>query len=281
MATAPPVSVVVPAYNNAQYIARTIESVLGQSFTDLELLIADHGSRDSTWEIINSYTHDSRVRVMRTEPGGGAQRNWNRVTDEARGEAVKLVCGDDVLYPTCIAEQLKPLQEGSEVALVACRRDVRDANDGLLLPDRGLPGLAGHVAGWQAIRATVRAGTNIFGEPACVLFRAEALRRAGGWSPTAEYLIDLDMYVRVLQMGDMWAIPRPLAAFRVSSTQWSVALARAQASQTVELFRGLRASDPALVSGLDLMVGATRAYALGAARRAAYLWWGRRLKPSR
>ena len=78
MTTAPPVSVVIPAYNNAQYIAGTIESVLGQSFPDLELLIADHGSRDSTWEIINSYTHDSRVRVI-SDAGYHARATSNGV----------------------------------------------------------------------------------------------------------------------------------------------------------------------------------------------------------
>lgn len=278
MTPAPPVSVVVPAYNNADYIADTIESILAQTFADFELLIADHGSRDATWDIASSYAEDPRMRLMRTERGGGAQRNWNRVTAEARGDAVKLVCGDDLLYPRCLEEQVSVMRESPSLSLVACRRDVRDARGDLLVSDRGLPHLSGLVPGRDAVRATVRAGGNVFGEPACVLMRTAAVRAVGGWSRTAQYLIDVDLYVRVLGHGDLWAIPSALAAFRVSSTQWSVALARDQARQTIDLFRSIHQQRPDVVSDSDLAVGTVRAYALAASRRTAYLWWSRRLQ---
>jgi len=73
----PRVSVVVPAYNNAEYIAETIESILRQTFTDFELIIADHSSTDETLSIIEEYD-DPRIRVLSTEAGGGAKRNWDR-----------------------------------------------------------------------------------------------------------------------------------------------------------------------------------------------------------
>lgn len=278
MTAAPPVSVVIPAYNNADYLGATIESVLEQTFPDFELLIADHASGDATWDVASAYVGDERVRLMRTERGGGAQRNWNRVTAEARGDLVKLVCGDDLLYPTCLAEQVAAMRDNPAVSLAAGRRDIRDAHGGLLVSSRGLPRLAGRVAGRDATKATVRAGGNVFGEPACVLMRTEIVRAVGGWSRTEQYLIDVELYLRVLRRGDLWASPSALAAFRVSSTQWSVALAREQARQTIDLFRRLHHDQPELVSRRDLVEGSARAYALAASRRAAYLWWSRRLR---
>ncbi len=93
----PRVSIVIPAYNNADYLAETVDSVLAQTFTDFEVVIADHSSTDGTWDVMQRYADEPRVRLLRTEAGGGALRNWNRVSQEAGGELIKLVCGDDLL----------------------------------------------------------------------------------------------------------------------------------------------------------------------------------------
>ena len=276
MSARPPVSVVVPAYNNAAFVGATIESILGQTFGDFELLIADHASTDDTWSIVSEYADDERVRLLRSPAGGGAASNWNRVTDEARGDFVKLVCADDLIYPTCLAEQVRVLSECSEVALVASPRDVVDASGRILVKRRGLAGLSGHVAGPEAIRRSVRSGGNIFGEPACALFRGDAMRAAGAWSTTNPYLIDVDMYLRVLLLGDFYALSKVLAAFRVSSSQWSVALVRDQASQTVLVNHSV-ATAVSSVTPIDVRVGAARAYANALMRRVAYVAWSRRM----
>ena len=108
MATVPRVSVVIPAFENAPYIRATVTSVLAQTYPDFELVVADHSSSDGTWEILQEFAADPRVRLLRTPAGGGADRNWNRVTEAARGELVKLVCGDDLLAPEALATQVAP-----------------------------------------------------------------------------------------------------------------------------------------------------------------------------
>ena len=70
----PRVSVVVPSYNNASFIEETMDSILGQTFEDFELVVADHSSSDGTWERLQRYGADPRVRLIRTEPGVGAPR---------------------------------------------------------------------------------------------------------------------------------------------------------------------------------------------------------------
>ncbi len=273
----PRVSVVVPSYNNASFIEATMDSILAQTFQDFELVVADHSSADRTWQLLQRYAADPRVRLLQTEAGGGAPRNWSRVTEAARGELVKLVCGDDLIYPECLRRQVEAMDAHPPVVLVAAQRDLIDARGDVILRRRGLAGLAGRVAGRTAARHTVLAGSNIFGEPACVLIRREALQAAGGWDGRHPFVIDEATYVNVLLRGDLFGIDTPLAAFRLSSSQWSVHLARQQSGQVIGFHHRLADDTPGLLSRADLVRGDARARGMAYARRLAYLWVGRRM----
>lgn len=272
------VSVVVPAYQNAAFIELTLDSVLEQTHRDLEVVVADHGSTDGTWDKIQRYAQDPRVVLLQTRKGGGAERNWNRVTAAASGSLVKLVCGDDLIYPTCVQEQVEAMQANPGVAMVACRRDLVDAHGRVLLRRRGLPGLVGRVSGPRAVRIAVRAGTNVFGEPACVLLRRDVVSKVGGWSAEQPYVIDEDLYLKVLRHGDLFAQGDSLAAFRITASQWSVALAREQARQGREFLRRVQRDHPDVVSDADVRLGSARATLAAVQRRAAYAVWARRMR---
>lgn len=272
------VSVVVPSYNNVSFIEATMDSILAQTYQEFELVVADHSSTDGTWELLQRYRADPRLRLLRTESGGGASRNWERVTEAARGELLKLVCGDDLIYPDCLRRQVEAMDANPSVVLVAARRDLVDARGDLLISGRGLAGLTGRVAGRAAARHTVVTGSNIFGEPACVLIRRQVLEEAGGWDGRHPYVIDEATYVNVLLRGDFFGIGTSLAAFRLSSAQWSVQLAREQSAQVTGFHSRLSHDAPGLLSRTDLVRGNSRARAMAFARRLAYLWVGRRMR---
>jgi glycosyltransferase involved in cell wall biosynthesis len=275
----PRVSVVIPSFQNAHYIRATMASVLAQTFRDFELVVADHSSTDGTWEILQEFTSDERVRLLRTPTGGGAERNWNRVTREARGELVKLVCGDDLLAPEALAAQVAVFDGHDEqVVMVASARDIVDAAARPVLREQGLGGLAGRVPGPTAIRRSVIRGANIFGEPCCVLLRRTALEAVGGWHGDPGFMIDQATYCRVLLRGDLVIAPGSLAAFRISDTQWSVALAREQAESAAEMHRQIADLVPGLLSARDLRMGNARATLRAFQRRLVYLYLGRRMK---
>ena len=274
----PLVSVVVPAYNSVAFIDATMRSILGQTFTDFELVVSDHSSTDGTWEALQEFTADPRVRLSRLTSGGGAPANWNAVTDLATGEFIKLVCGDDLLSPDSLAEQVAALEAHPAAVMAASPRDVIDAAGTPVLRNRGLAGLRGEVDGTEAIRRTVLAGTNIFGEPAAVLFRRAVLTEAGGWDGRFPYLIDQSTYCAVLLRGNLVAVPRALASFRVSQSQWSVQLVRAQAEQAIGFSRELAAAHPGLLGPRHLLLGSLRARANAYGRRAVYCWLGRRMR---
>jgi glycosyltransferase involved in cell wall biosynthesis len=271
------VSVVIPAYNNADYLRDTIKSVQAQTYTNLEIIISDHSSDDDTWGVMQEFAGDPRITLMATPSGGGARRNWNVVSEAATGEYLKLVCGDDLLHSDAIADQLAAIEGDDSVVLVASARDIVDAHGRPIVRRRGLYGLRGKVSGSEAIRTTVIAGANIFGEPACVLMRRSALESAGWWDDTFPYLIDESTYARVLLAGDFVALPKSLASFRVNGGQWSVRLAAQQSAQASRFHAWVRATHPSIVSARDVAVGDIRAWGMALVRRAAYIWLRNRM----
>lgn len=275
MPATPSVSVVIPAYNNADYVEDAIESVLAQTYAALELVIADHSSADDTAGRIAKYAGHPRVRVLDPTPaGGGALANWNRVSREARGEYLKLLCGDDLLEPTAVERQVAALVEHPSAVLVASRRRLIDANGRTFLEARGLGDMDGLVPGHVAIRKTVRSGTNLFGEPGSVLFRTAALQQVGYWDASDPYLIDQATCVRVLHVGDLYAIRDVQASFRLTATQWSARLIDEQAQHAIGFHRQERLRRPDEISAADEVIGNLNAWRTALMRRLSYVVLG-------
>ncbi len=273
----PRVSVVIPSYNNADFIEATVESVLAQTFADFELVISDHSSTDDTWDLLQRFASDPRVRLFQTPSGGGAPANWLAVTAEASGELLKLVCGDDIIEPDCLAVQVAAIDSAPGIVMVSAKRDLIDARGNVVIRARGLAGMTGRRPGRTAMRRTVVAGANIFGEPACVLFDRAAFTAAGGWKADHPYVIDQQTYCDVLARGDFYGVDRSLAHFRLSAGQWSVNLAKSQSDQVIGFHHALAARNPGVLSRRDLVVGDARARLTAVQRRLAYLWVGRRM----
>ena len=277
MTSSPTVSVVVPAFRQAALISQTLDSVLAQTFTDHELVVADHSSDDGTQQVLDRYRDDPRVRLLDPTPaGGGAPANWNRVTAAARGTYVKLLPGDDLLEPTALERQVEAFRQHPTASLVSSRRRIIDATGRTLKRSHGMPRhLLGAHDGREIVAASVRAGRNIFGEPGSVLMRRDLLVAAGMWDPEKAYLIDQAGYTRTILAGHaagfttVVALGEVLGSFRVSAGQWSVALAGEQAKQASAFHHEL-ARIPGLVSRRDLVQGEVTVRAMATARQGVY-----------
>ena len=100
----PQVSVVMTAYNREPFIGAAIESVLGQTYEDFELVIVDDCSTDRTLEVARTYERlDSRVRVVVNERNLGDYGNRNRAAELVRGPLFKYHDSDDLMYPHCLS----------------------------------------------------------------------------------------------------------------------------------------------------------------------------------
>ncbi|MDY0339632.1 MAG: glycosyltransferase [Coriobacteriia bacterium] len=120
-------SVVVPVYNALEHLADCIDSILGQSFGDLEVLLVDDGSTDGSSELCDEYTErDSRVRVFHRKNGGpSAARNCG--LSAAVGQYVQFVDSDDLLRVDACALLVRAIEEAG-ADLVVCQASVVDAS---------------------------------------------------------------------------------------------------------------------------------------------------------
>jgi glycosyltransferase involved in cell wall biosynthesis len=267
--TTPTVSVCIPTYNGEQYVERTVRSVLAQTFTDFELVVRDDGSTDATLDVVQGID-DSRVRIVAGRENAGAGANFDLAVGEATGAYVKLLCQDDVIYPDCLERQVAAITATPDVVMVSCHRDIVDDHDRVVYRGRGWRSASGVLAGGRVMRATVRAGTNLVGEPSAVLCSREAFEAAGGFDTSYAYMIDLEAWMRLLEHGSLHYLPDSLCTFRVSRTSWSASLRREQARQARELLRTLRDRHPETVTRTDLAIGLTKPTLLAAARRAVF-----------
>lgn len=273
----PLVSVCIPVYNGERHLGEAIASVLAQTLADFELIVMDNVSTDATAAIAEAFD-DPRIRVERPAEHVDVIANWNRATALCTGRYVKLLCHDDTIAPGCLELQVAALEASPGAAMVACRRDITDEHGHVLLAGRGLAGLNGYVDGADAIVRSVRAGTNIFGEPASVLLRGDVLRAIGPWSGDFPYCVDVELYFRMLEAGGLLALPVTQAIFRTHAGSWSAAVQADQARQSRQLFEAWAARPGSRVRRRDVLLGAARAEQLKLGRRVVLSSWFRRLR---
>ncbi|MGD0606737.1 MAG: glycosyltransferase family 2 protein [Streptosporangiaceae bacterium] len=118
MSTAPRLTIGLPVYNGEKYVAESLESLLGQSFTDFELIISDNASTDSTGDICRDYEkQDSRVRYFRQPRNIGLAPNVNFIVGQAGGELYKEASHDDLYARDLLESCVAALDEYPQVVL--------------------------------------------------------------------------------------------------------------------------------------------------------------------
>lgn len=245
-------SVVVPVFNGMPHLSALVDSLLHQDYPNLEFVFAEGGGSDDSARYLASLT-DSRIRLISMPLGTAAAENWTAVTRAARGEFIKLVCQDDLIYPSAISDQVDDLQGQPSAVMAIARRDIIDANGTVLFRGRGLAGLHGQtgqvISGSALVRTCYVQGTNVIGEPLAVLFRAADLLACLPWSDENPLMLDLTMYQRVAAHGSAVLRYTPVGAFRVSASSWSTRIARSQLQQT-KIWQRTYAESPGVHTGL-------------------------------
>jgi len=214
----PTVTVCIPAYNCARFIADAIESVLNQSFADFELLIIDDCSTDNSKEIINSYAdRDSRIIIKVNDKNLGMVANWNLCLETAQGKYIKYLLSDDVLSSKeALQRMVSVLDADSMISVVASGRNIIDAESEYIkkvsyFADGTL------VDGKHVISRCLFAQRNLIGEPTVVMFRKSQANR--GFNAEYSQLVDLEMWFHLLEQGKYAHIGESLSSFRVHPDQ--------------------------------------------------------------
>lgn len=100
------VSIIMPSYNTAKYIAETVQSVLAQTYQNWELIIVDDCSTDDTDEVIKPFLADGRIRYFKNKKNSGAAVSRNRALREAKGKWIAFLDSDDLWLPEKLEKQI-------------------------------------------------------------------------------------------------------------------------------------------------------------------------------
>lgn len=228
---APLVSICIPCYNSENTIGKTIQSVLDQTYSDIEIIISDNASTDQTADVVRNFT-DSRIKLFVNDSNLGMFRNFQAALSRASGKYVKCLCADDVITPDCIEKQVNAFLQhpNDDIVMVTCDKTVIN-EQGKTLFKKGYPAKEGVYNGMAAIRKSFLHGTNLFGEPGCVLFDREVAGKTSGFitDDSLTYVMDFNFFCQLLKRGNLFVIKEPLFSFRVISTSGTAGFKWSQA----------------------------------------------------
>ncbi len=210
----PKVSILMPTYNQAQYITEALESAVKQTYDDFELLVLDNVSTDNTEEIVRAYLDDKRIIYRKNETNIGGVNNFNKAVEMATGEYIKFLFSDDLLIPTALAEFVKVLDENENVSLVTSFFEYVGRHNSLEKQP-----VTGKISGYEAIKKTVTS-INWIGAPSNVIFR-KADFAGFQFEHRWHWMTDFDVWHKLLTRGDLYVIPQFLTKFRQHDSSWS------------------------------------------------------------
>ena len=209
----PTVSALMPVYNAEPYLAEAVESILGQTFADFEFLVVNDGSTDRSGAILERYAaRDRRIRLT-SRPNTGYTVALNQLLDLASGEFVARMDADDVALPQRLERQVDYLRAHRDVVCVGSAVQFIDGAGRFLR--NAHPGMD-----HEAIQQRALAGDCPLNHPSIMMRRA-AVQAVGGYHPEFEPAEDLDLWLRLGEVGRLTNLPEVLMKYRQHARSFS------------------------------------------------------------
>jgi glycosyltransferase involved in cell wall biosynthesis len=214
------ISVLMPVHNARPWLAQAIDSILAQTFRDFELLIIDDGSMDGSGEVLERLAQrDERIH-LRSRPRTGYIAALNEMLEQARGEFIARMDADDIAHPGRFRQQLEFLLSNPGVVCLGTAFEIID--------ERGtrLTRLAPPEDDPEIQRLLLRGHTALC-HPS-VMMRTSALRHIGGYDPQLTSIDDLDLFLRLGEIGLLANLQRSLLRYRIHSSSVSAVAGQQQ-----------------------------------------------------
>ncbi len=201
------VSVLMPVFNSEKYLSDAVESILAQTFTDLEFLILDDGSTDESLRMLERFAaRDRRVRVTSRE-NKGIFVSRNELLEASQGEFIAVMDADDVALPERLSLQVDFLRAHPEVVCVGGAMEMIDGAGRyltrLLLPTSD-----------RAIQEDALKGAGSIAHP-CAMIRKAALVQINGYDARMTVAGDLDLWLRLGEIGQLANLDEALIRYRL------------------------------------------------------------------
>jgi glycosyltransferase involved in cell wall biosynthesis len=234
----PLVSILIPTYNRPEYLRRAVESCLAQTYPHFEVIITDNSTNDDSARMAATWT-DPRLRYFKNQGNIGPVASSNRAVGLARGQYIKFLMDDDLLKPRCLEAMVKALEENPAAGICMAPMELIDENDRRIFPKfygfRTMryryryqvgDGLIGRRRILRDFLAGARRSDYPCTVPSGLMFRAEALRRAGQFREEADFAGDLEMCMRIAPEWDFYYIDEVLSSWRLMAVCHTASLHR-------------------------------------------------------
>jgi glycosyltransferase involved in cell wall biosynthesis len=200
------VSVALSVYNNDRFLRMAVESILNQSFTDFEFLIVDDGSTDRSLPILQEYAaRDQRIRLT-SRANRGIPKTRNELLTQAQGEFIAVMDGDDLALADRLLHQVEFLQQHPEVVCVGGNYDFIDEAGRVLMHHQ----TATTDAEIQQLALT---GNTPINHPSAMM-RRSAMLQVGGYDETLSTSSDLDLFLKLGEIGQLANLPETVLGYR-------------------------------------------------------------------
>ncbi len=203
----PAISVVMSAYNAQTYLNEAIDSIVNQTFGDWEFIIIDDGSKDGTLAILREYEkRDRRFRII-SRPNTGLTKALNEGVAAARGEFIARMDADDVSMPRRFEWQVDYLRAHPDCVLLGGQVELIDPL-GLRI------GMDSHKLKHEEIEAGLLRGKGGAVVHPATMMRAEAVKKIGAYREHFNNSEDLDLFLRLAEVGQIANLPDVLLKYR-------------------------------------------------------------------
>jgi glycosyltransferase involved in cell wall biosynthesis len=201
------VSVILPVYNAEKFLEEAIESVLAQTFYDFELIAINDGSTDSSLAILERFSlADKRVRVISRE-NLGLIKTLNQGIELAQGDLIARMDADDICQPNRFECQVEFLAKNPDIVCVGAQIQLIDVNGRQIM---GMQGPLDH----EDIDAANYSGKSHGIVHPTALIRLSALRLIGGYRSVFRHAEDIDLWLRLAEVGRLANLPVSLLKYR-------------------------------------------------------------------
>lgn len=196
------VSIIIPTYNRAEAVQRAIDSALGQTLSDIEVIVVDDASSDNTGSVVEKI-EDSRLVYVTHEVNRGGSAARNTGIDHSQGDYIAFLDSDDSWKPTKLEKQVAELESRSAEWIAAyCDFRQKRPNQVVECIDNRIRRPTGLEGGEELIdRILLR--TFAHGGASTLLVDAAAVERIDGFNPAFQRHQDLEFLIRLLQVGKL------------------------------------------------------------------------------
>jgi len=209
----PKVSVFIPTFNRAHMLRESIESVLGQTYGDFELIISDNASEDSTESVVKSFD-DGRIRYVKNEHNIGSRGNWNRCFVLARGEYITILPDDDLMLPENLERKERVLSSSARIGLVHSKYDLIDVDGRIVESNQdawGIPNRVDCLENRKEVLCRAWNGINC----STVVFRRDCVDRIGRFTDKLWTGWDYDYWLSIAAHYEVAFLASPLIRYRI------------------------------------------------------------------